>query len=194
MDGAVVGATDVLEQISEALDYALRRRDEYTHDHSSRVVDLAMALGRKCGLKAGELSMLRACARFHDIGKIGIPDSILLKPGRLTPDEFSVITSHSDIGATIIGRVNIPLIDDYAKVILQHHEWMDGSGYPDGIAGSDICLGARIISIADCYDAMVSRRTYGDSMPREVALEIMRSETGTHFDPGLTEAFFQLVG
>ena len=116
------------------------------------------------------------------------------KPGSLTVDEFDVIKGHSRIGATIIGRVNVPHIDDYIDVILHHHERMDGTGYPDGLAGRDICLGARIVSIADCYDAMVSRRTYRDSIPHATALQIMHAETGTHFDPRLAETFFRLVG
>jgi len=193
VDDRVLGDVDFLERVSDALDYALRHRDEYTHSHSNRVVELSVALGRKCGLSPGAVNMLHACARFHDIGKIGIPDSILLKPDVLTAEEFEIIKTHSRIGATIISRVNVPLIDEYVDAILHHHERIDGTGYPDGLAGDDICLSARIISLADCYDAMVSRRTYRDSLPHATALQIMRDETGTHFDPGLAETFFRLV-
>lgn len=193
MDQIAAPDVDFLERISEALDFALRHRDEYTHAHSNRVVDLSMELGRKCGLRPGELSLLHACARFHDIGKIGIPDRILLKPGPLTPAEFAVIKTHSKVGATIIDRVKVPHIEDYVDVILHHHERMDGTGYPDGLVGQDICVGARIVAIADCYDAMVSRRTYRDGLSHVTALQTMREETGTHFDPPLAEAFFRLV-
>ena len=194
MDQAVVIEVDFLERVSEALDYALSSRDEYTHDHSSRVVELAMALGRKCGMRPGELSMLHASARFHDIGKIGIPDKILQKPGPLTPEEFDIIKSHTWVGASIMGRVNVPNIDDYIGVILHHHERVDGTGYPDGLVGNDICMGARIVAIADAYDAMVSRRTYRNSMPHDRVVDILREESGSHFDPRLVEAFIRVVG
>jgi putative nucleotidyltransferase with HDIG domain len=193
MNETIVGDVDFLERVSEALAHALYHRDEYTHSHSSRVADLLTALGRKCGVKPGELDMLRACARFHDIGKIGIPDRILYKPGPLTGEELDIIKRHSRIGATIMSRVNVPHIEDYVDVILHHHERMDGAGYPDGLVGDDICLGARIIAIADAYDAMVSRRAYSDGLPHDVALQVMRDETGSHFDPRLAEAFFRVV-
>jgi len=185
--------TDFLEKITAALDTALHERDEYTHSHSSRVINVATELGEKFNLSPAELKILRICARFHDIGKIGIPDSILLKPGKLTDDEFAIIKSHSQIGASIISKIDMPDIDVYVDIILYHHEWFDGSGYPSGLAGNDIPLCSRIIAVADSYDAMTSRRTYRDGLPLETVLKIMKEETGQHFDPAVSEVFFKLI-
>ncbi len=185
---------DFMDKITTALDMALHKRDEYTHSHSSRVVDVATKLGEKFNLSPAELKVLRICARFHDIGKIGIPDSILLKPGKLTDSEFTVIKTHSQIGVSIINKIDMPDIDVYVDIILYHHEWFDGSGYPAGIKGNDIPLCSRIIAVADSYDAMTSRRTYRDSLPIETVLKIMKEETGRHFDPAVSEVFFKIIG
>ena len=184
---------DFLEKITVALDTALHQRDEYTHLHSSRVINVATELGEKFNFSAAELKVLKMCARFHDIGKIGIPDSILLKPGKLTDEEFAIIRTHSQIGASILSKIDMPDIDVYADIILHHHEWFDGSGYPSGLAGNDIPLCSRIISVADSYDALTSSRTYRDSLPIETTLKIMREETGRHFDPKVSEVFFKLI-
>ena len=184
---------DFLDKITDALDAALHKRDEYTHSHSSRVINVSIELGRKFNLSPAEIQILGTCARFHDVGKIGIPDNILLKEGKLTDGEFEIIKTHSQIGMSIISRIDMPDIDIFANTILHHHEWFDGSGYPNGLVGDDIPLYSRIIAVADSFDAMTSRRTYRDELPRELALKIMKEETGTHFDPDVSEVFFKLI-
>jgi putative nucleotidyltransferase with HDIG domain len=157
------------------------------------VVDVAFELGEKLHLSPAELKILKICARFHDIGKIGTPDSILLKPDKLTDGEFTIIKTHSQIGASIVSKIDMPDVDVYVDIILYHHEWFDGSGYPSGISGNDIPLCSRIIAVADSYDAMTSRRTYRESLPLETVLKIMKEETGQHFDPTVSEVFFKLI-
>ncbi|MBW8186155.1 HD-GYP domain-containing protein [Shewanella nanhaiensis] len=187
--------TDIalLEKITYALDTALHVRDEYTHSHSNRVIGIAMELGEKFNLSSVELSILKVCARFHDIGKIGIPDNILLKPGKLTDNEFEVIKTHTQIGAAIISKINLPNIDVFADIILYHHEWFDGSGYPTGLVAHDIPLCSRILAVVDSYDAMTSRRSYRDILPVEQAIKIIKSETGQHFDPEVAEVFLKSI-
>lgn len=184
---------DFLDKITMALDAALNKRDEYTHSHSSRVISIATMLGEKFNLSSAELNIMKTCAQFHDVGKIGIPDNILLKPGKLTIEEFEIIKTHSQIGASIISKIDMPDIDVYVDIILHHHEWFDGSGYPSALVGSDIPLCSRIITVADSYDAMTSCRTYREGLPLEKVLKIMKEETGQHFDPAVAEVFFKLI-
>ncbi len=190
----VMDGMDLMDRITGALDAALRERDSYTHLHCQRVVDLSLRLGHACGLSEAELKVLRNCARFHDIGKIGIPDRVLLKPHRLTPEEYDLIKSHTTIGATIIGQVDAPGTAECARLIRHHHEQFDGAGYPDGLRGEEIPLGARIIALADTFDAITSRRAYQESRPDRQALEEMERGMGTQFDPHLGGLFFRLVG
>ena len=194
MTSFVMDGMDLMDRITGALDAALRERDSYTHLHCQRVVELSLGIGQACGLGDGELKVLKTCARFHDIGKIGIPDRVLLKPHRLTPEEYDLIKSHALIGATIIGHVDAPGTDECARIIRHHHEQFDGSGYPDGLCGEAIPLGARIIALADTFDAITSRRTYHASVPDRQALEEMDRGMGTQFDPYLGGLFFRLVG
>lgn len=180
---------DSLDRVMEALDAALAIRDLSTHSHSNRVVSLAHQLGEACGLEPMELAVLNSCAHFHDIGKIGIPDGILRKPGKLTQGEYQVIMRHASIGGELIRRINIPGIGAFATVVEHHHERIDGKGYPHGLAGDDIPLMSRIISIVDSYDAITSRRDYHEASRSEIALDTIARDRGNHYDPELVDLF-----
>lgn len=137
---------------------------------------------------------------MHDVGKIGIPDNILLKPGKLTPEEFEVMKTHTSIGKSIIdsimytGKVNSDFLENCASIAYCHHEWFDGSGYPQGLAGQDIPLGARIMAVVDVYDALVTKRVYKEAYAHTKAMEIIMAESGTHLDPVVVDAFGRTAG
>jgi HD-GYP domain-containing protein (c-di-GMP phosphodiesterase class II) len=139
-----------------------------------------------------EIESLGISGRLHDIGKIGIPDSILLKPGRLSEEEFAVIRKHPVIGASILG--SIPSIKPLLPVILHHHERFDGSGYPNGLKGEEILLWARMTAVADTYDALTSDRPYRQALSQERAMEIIEEERGRQLCPECVEAFVSLMG
>nr|MDA8161847.1 HD domain-containing protein [Desulfobacteraceae bacterium] len=144
------------------------------------------------------IAMLFKSAPLHDIGKVGIPDHILLKPGRLEPHEFTIMKGHAALGRAVIERAERTLGMDVkflscAKEITQsHHEKWDGSGYPDGIIGKDIPLSARLMAVADVYDALISRRVYKDAVPHDKAVETITAGKGSHFDPDIIDAFFAI--
>ena len=147
-------------------------------------------------LMAGNPSTISQAAPLHDVGKIGIPDHILLKPGRLTPDEFEVIETHAAIGSDMIATMMTDKQDEYLRhcydIARHHHERWDGKGYPDGLAGEDIPLSARIVALVDVYDALVSERCYKKSMTHEEAMDIVNRESGTHFDAEIVQALSQI--
>lgn len=182
-----------MDRVIEALGAALEVRDLSTHDHSNRVVTLASRLGSACGLEPRQVHLLEYCARFHDIGKIGIPDSVLHKTGKLGHDEYDVIKQHSGIGAALIRRINIPGIDAFAQIVEHHHERFDGKGYPAGLSGTNIPLLSRIITVADSFDAITSKRSYRDARPTEMALETIAAGSGKQFDPELAGLFINIV-
>ena len=157
-------STAAMESLSATVD----ARDSYTAGHSRRVQKLSLAIGREIGLSDAELDLLGYAALFHDIGKLGIPDSILLKPARLSLEEWGVMRRHADEGARIIERLGF--LADAVPAIRHHHERWDGSGYPDGLAGEEIPLGARIIHVADALDSMLTSRIYQAPRPVEDAL------------------------
>lgn len=169
---------------------AVEARDAYTKQHSNRVTEAAKIIARAHGCSKAEIDVLDFSGRLHDIGKIGIRDEILLKPGPLSAAEFEKIKEHPAIGESIIGQLG--LWDREKTIIRHHHERYDGSGYPDGLAGEAIPLLARILSIADVYDAMVSGRAYRKGMPAEDVLRIILSESGKQFDPELVKEFAYL--
>ena len=142
---------------------AIEARDPYTKQHSSRVTELAVSIGKEMGCSDEELDLLSFSGNLHDIGKLGIPDSILLKPGPLTGTEFEAIKKHPIIGANIVGHLG--LLTAEQKIILHHHERWDGKGYPDGLKGESIPFLSRILSVADVYDAMASDRAYRKKLP-----------------------------
>ncbi|WP_419656262.1 two component system response regulator [Desulfosarcina variabilis str. Montpellier] len=169
---------------------AIEARDPYTEQHSNRVTRIAIALCEAMGGSQEEQDILNVAGQLHDIGKIGIRDDILLKPGRLTPEEFRIIKEHPVIGANIVERLG--LWDREKNIIKCHHERIDGKGYPDGLAGEDIPMLARILSVADVYDAIASDRAYRMKMEESKILQIMYGGSGTQFDPDVIKVFKSL--
>ena len=177
--------------VVRALVSTIDQKDEYTAGHSNRVGFYALLLGRALGFRENELQTLEWAALLHDVGKIGIRDDVLKKAGRLTPEEFRHIQSHPDRSAEIIGRV--PQLGDVVAGVRHHHEHFDGSGYPDGLRGEEIPLLARVIQIADVFDALTSTRSYRKAFVWGKALDILREESGTTVDPRLVTVFDQII-
>lgn len=177
--------------IVQTLMKALEARDFITEGHGVRLQDLVVAMARAMGLPEQNQADLRLFAQFHDIGKVGIPDHILLKPARLTEEEFAVMQQHCEIGYRIAKAS--PDLEPIADWILRHQEWWDGTGYPLGNKGDQIPMECRILAIADAYDAMTNDRPYRQAMPVETAIAELRQCAGTQFDPALVEPFVQLV-
>jgi len=171
----------------ETLSATVDAKDNYTAGHSVRVSCFASILGRLCGLSDDQLERLEQAALFHDIGKIATPECILNKRGKLEPDEFEKIKKHPEWGEKIIQ--SIPFLRDRAKIIRQHHENYDGSGYPDGLKGKEISLEARILRIVDAYDALTSHRPYRGAKLLEETLPLLIKYKGTQFDPRLVDLF-----
>jgi diguanylate cyclase (GGDEF)-like protein len=175
-----------------AIGLALEGRDLETAGHTERVVNLAESLGRKMGLRRERLEALRQGAFLHDIGKLGVPDSVLLKRGRLDATEWELMQAHASIGFDL--AIKIPTLSGGAlEVIRHHHERFDGRGYPDGLAGERIPLRARIFAVCDVYDALVSERPYKGAWTHREAIAEIRSRAGTQFDPDVVHAFLELV-
>ncbi len=170
-------STAAMESLSATVD----ARDAYTAGHSRRVQQLALAIGRELGLSQAELDLLGHAALFHDIGKLAIPDAILLKPASLTTEEWALMQRHADEGARIIDRLGF--LNDAVPAIRHHHERFDGTGYPDGLSGEDIPLGARIIHVADALDSMLTTRIYRAARPAPEALAELRRAAGSQFCP-----------
>jgi len=168
-------------------------KDEYTRGHSERVTAYCMRLADFIGVRGEKLKILRLAALLHDIGKIGIPDSVLKKPGRLTDEEFSIIKRHPDVGYRIIRNIDSESAEEVARIVRHHHERFDGKGYPDGVAGKKIHIFARVIAVCDTYDAMTSRRPYRDPLPEEVVIREMKKGAGTQFDPRIAELMVRLL-
>ncbi len=175
----------------EALSAAVDAKDHYTRGHSESVTKYCVMVGHKLGMSGTDIESLKAAALLHDIGKIGTPDSILRKPGPLQLDEWQVIENHPKIGSEILQKVQE--LSSIVPAVRHHHERFDGLGYPSGLAGKSIPLVARIIALADSYDAMVSDRTYRTALSREDALDEIKRCAGTQFDPELVEMFVDLV-
>jgi diguanylate cyclase (GGDEF)-like protein/putative nucleotidyltransferase with HDIG domain len=169
----------------EALALAIDAKDHTTHEHLQRVRVFALGIGQAMGLTPPELDALRAAALLHDIGKLAVPEHIINKPGRLTPEEFEKMKIHPIVGAEILERVDFPY--SVAPIVRAHHEKWDGSGYPDGLKAEQIPVGARILSAVDCLDALSSDRQYRRGMSLEASMEQIASESGTHFDPQVVE-------
>ncbi|MCP4746398.1 MAG: response regulator [Desulfobacteraceae bacterium] len=169
---------------------AIEARDPYTKEHSSRVTHIALALAKKMGCTTEELDILNVAGLLHDIGKIGIRDDILLKPGRLNREEYRIIQQHPIIGSQIMDKMG--LWDREKKIVRCHHENYDGTGYPDGLAGEKIPFLARILSVADVYDAIASDRAYRRRMQEDKIRDIMFGGSGSQFDPQIIEVFRQL--
>jgi putative nucleotidyltransferase with HDIG domain len=170
-----------------ALATALDERDDYTGDHARDIADLAVSLGERLGVPEHDLEILRFGAIFHDIGKIAVPDEILRKPAALTDEERTVMQRHTEAGARILEP--IPALDRVMPLVLYSHERWDGGGYPSGLEGAAIPLGARIISVVDAWHAMTTDRVYRSAMTSHEAREELRRNAGTQFDPAVVEGF-----
>lgn len=180
-------------KLSAVLAEALRQRDAYTRLHSDRVMALANGIGVALGLSSSELDILELGSCLHDIGKIVVPDVVLMKPGRLDNDEMSVMQLHPSVGGDLIAAYEHPRSEVVSKVIRHHHEWFNGEGYPDKLAGEDIPLLARIVTLVDNYDAMAVRRVYQGARPHAEIMQIMDSESGTKLDPDMFACFTRVI-
>jgi putative two-component system response regulator len=173
---------------------AAELRDDDTGQHTQRVGRIAGILARATGMAGEEADLVGWAAPLHDVGKIGIPDAILLKPGKLTPDEMAVMRRHTTIGAQLLGEGRSPLMRTAETIALSHHERWDGTGYPAGLAAEAIPLSGRIVALADVFDALTHARPYRAAWSVEAALTEIARLRGTHFDPFLTDAFLKLEG
>ena len=175
----------------ETLRYTVEAKDVYTRGHSDRVSEYSVLIGQKLGLSNEELKTLKIGGLFHDIGKIGIPDSILLKTDKLTDDEYSEIKNHPTIGAHILS--NATIFQDILPIVKHHHERYDGHGYPGKLAGDDIPYLARIAAIADTFDAMTSKRAYRNPLSIDIVIAEIEKNKGTQFDPGIADMFLTIL-
>jgi len=180
-------------QIVQRLGLAAEYKDNETGMHVMRMSHYSQILARAAGLSERDAENLLHAAPMHDIGKIGIPDAILRKNGKLEPGEWDVMRSHVEIGARIIGEHPRGVLNTARIVALTHHEKWDGSGYPNGLRGEEIPLEGRIVAIADVFDALTSERPYKHAWPLEKALALMREQAGRHFDPALVAVFLQVL-
>lgn len=177
------------EEVVVRLASALRSRDEETGAHVRRIGLTSALLAEALGWSRGAVDDLRVAAAMHDIGKVGIPDAILRKPGRLAPDELQVMRRHAAIGADILNHSPLPLLRMAKDIALGHHERWDGQGYPSGAAGEAIPACARIVAVADVFDAVSNDRVYRPALPEAEVLRLMREGRGGHFDPAVLDAF-----
>ncbi|MBW3630028.1 MAG: response regulator [Gemmatimonadetes bacterium] len=171
---------------------AVEARDGETGEHTRRVGENSGLLAAEMGLSVEWVELIRRAAPLHDVGKIGIPDTILLKPAPLTDEEVQVVNTHTTVGADILARSESPLVRMAEQIARAHHERWDGSGYPQGLAGLDIPLEGRIVAVVDVFDALTHDRPYREAWPAARAIESIRRETGRHFDPDIVEAFLRL--
>jgi len=176
---------DGLRRLALAAEY----RDDNTHEHTQRVGHLAALLARGAGLGDRMVRLVREAAPLHDLGKIAIPDSILLKPGRLSDEEYEVVKTHALLGARVLAGAESELLEVAERIVRHHHERWDGAGYPDGLEGEDIPVVARITAVADVFDVLVHERPYKDSWSVEAAAEEIREGADTQFDPAVVEVF-----
>jgi len=178
-------------QVMKALAESIEGRDDNTAGHCDRLVRYSLVLGKELGMENEQLESLVYGSLLHDIGKISIPDSILMKNGPLTQEEYAHMKKHTIIGWKLIQPLR--LMAEVAKIIRHHHERFDGTGYPDALAGEEIPLAARILGLVDVFDALTTVRPYKSAFDLEYSLEIIRNEGGRHFDPTVVEAFFNAL-
>jgi HD-GYP domain-containing protein (c-di-GMP phosphodiesterase class II) len=178
---------------TKALSVALGYRDPLTRLHSERVLGLSQALGVGCGLSSEELGILRIAASFHDVGKIGIPDHILLKPSQLDESEWEKMKQHAEIGERIMAATELEGSKQASLIIRHHHEHYDGLGYPDRLSGEEISICSRIVTIADSYDAMAVTRSYNRAKTHLEIMAVLHEETGGKFDPEPMRVFCGII-
>lgn len=182
---------NLLIQTITALVNLIESRDQYTGSHSNRVRDIAVEIGKEVGFDPNSLEELSIAAVLHDIGKIGSPEHILNKPGRLTNEEYEIIKEHPKIGYKALHKVYS--LKQVASIILDHQERVDGKGYPAGKTAKDISLAARILNVADVYEAITADRIYRKAMTEEAAINIMNDGRGTQFDPIIVDALIKVI-
>jgi putative two-component system response regulator len=168
---------------------AAEYRDDDTFEHTERVGALAAAVAEELGLDVEDIEVLRLAAPLHDVGKIGIPDAILLKPGKLTPEEYDVMKTHTVLGARLLTGSGAPVLELGCRIAETHHERWDGNGYPNALGGEEIPLAGRIVAVADVFDALTHERPYKDAWPEEDALAEIAQGAGGQFDPLVVAAF-----
>lgn len=178
---------DTIHRLVLAAEY----KDEDTGDHIVRMSHYSALIAKKLVMPAKEVKDILYAAPMHDVGKIGIPDNILMKPGKLTNEEFDFMKTHTTIGAKILADSKAEILQLASQIAISHHEKWNGKGYPQGLAGDNIPLAARIVGLADVFDALTSRRPYKVPFPVEVALDIIKKERGQHFDPDVADVFFE---
>jgi diguanylate cyclase (GGDEF)-like protein/putative nucleotidyltransferase with HDIG domain len=183
--------SDHTRSLANSLALAVDAKDSYTQSHSQTVANLCAAIGNELGFDAERLKRIRLAGLLHDVGKIGIPDAILRKPAKLTPEEFEQMKTHAALGADIVLAAEMP---ERAQWIRHHHERIDGRGYPAGLAGEQIPLESRIIHVADAFEAMISDRPYRKGPGEQFAVEELRRNAGTQFDAEVVEAFLRVLG
>ncbi|MDR3238979.1 MAG: HD domain-containing protein [Clostridiales bacterium] len=174
----------------DAFSEVVEAKDQYTANHSRGVRDMSMLVAERMGLSEREKHDIYVAASLHDIGKVGVPDAIINKPGKLDSEEFNVIKRHPEIGKQILSRLTD--FESVRQIILHHHERWDGKGYPDGLTGEEIPLGSRIVCVADSYDAMTSNRPYRQSMGHSAAARELMNGSGSQFDPAALDAFLDI--
>lgn len=180
---------DTIHRLVLAAEY----KDEDTGDHIVRMSRYSALIAAKLELPDSDVQNIRYAAPMHDVGKIGIPDSILMKPGKLTDEEFQTMKTHSIIGANILAYSKAEVLKLAEQIAISHHEKWNGKGYPQGLAGDTIPLAARIVGLVDVFDALTSKRPYKDPFPVEVALDIIKKERGQHFDPEVVDVFLENI-
>ncbi len=174
------------EDIIQAMSYTSEIRDPYTAGHQKKVCELAVAIGEEMGVSDEQLQGVKFAAMIHDIGKISVPSDILSKPGKIGKTEFEVVKGHSQTGYELLNKINFPW--PISDIVHQHHERIDGSGYPNGLKENDILLEARIISVADTVEAMTSHRPYRPALGIKRALDEITNNKGKHFDSNAVDA------
>ena len=179
---------EIIERLARAAEF----RDDTTGQHTERVGQMAALLARELGLPDAQVSLIRRAAPLHDVGKIGIPDAILLKLGKLTPAEFELVKTHTTIGARILSGSRFALLKLAEEIAFSHHEQWDGSGYA-GLAGDQIPLAGRIVTVADVFDALTQKRPYKAAWPRSEAIAEIDRQRGRQFDPNVVDAFLRVV-
>ncbi|WCK55013.1 two-component system response regulator [Aneurinibacillus sp. Ricciae_BoGa-3] len=179
----------IVQHLSSAAEF----KDPETAAHIQRISHYTGVLARAYGLHPAEVDLLVDASPMHDIGKIGVPDHILLKPGKLTAEEFEIMKEHTTIGYKILSDTEFPLLRLASEIALTHHEKYDGTGYPNGMSGRDIPLSGRIVAVVDVFDALTSSRPYKEPFSNETAYSIIRKGSGTHFDPNMVNLFFDVL-
>lgn len=181
------------EEMLERLAIVGEKRDDDTGEHTFRVGNLSAEIAEQMGLSEQKIIMLRQAARLHDIGKVAIPDSVLLKPGRLTQEEFEIIKRHTTVGAEILAQSPTPIVRMAEEIALSHHERWDGKGYPQGLSKQQIPLTARIVTVSDVFDALINERPYKKAWELERAITEIKNCIGTQFDPEVVNAFLLIL-